>query len=84
MTLKRALILTTLVSAQLALASTAQAVTQGSLKTCKTFQERIDYYAAREKQGGKPVQLESWKREREKFENKFTLYNCKVFEGKLK
>lgn len=83
MTLQRSLILVSLLSAPLLLAGNAQATPQGSLKSCKIFQQRIDYFAAKEAAGGKPEQLEGWKREREKLEQRFKLYNCEIFTSQV-
>lgn len=66
------------------LAAPVLAIEQGSLEACRAIQAKIDYYTDLKRQGGSASQINNWHRMRNKYKQKFSYNNCKVYRGKLR
>ena len=47
------------------------------LDDCRKIQRKIDHYTALRRGGGSSKQMESWKRKRQEYKDRFRLGNCK-------
>lgn len=56
---------------------------QGAISSCQTVKDRIEQYSDKRRHGGSVRQMESWKRSRDHYAEKYTQYNCVKWRTKL-
>lgn len=56
---------------------------EGSLSSCQSIKDRIDYYQSLRRKGGTAQQMETWKKYKKREQKKFSRMNCKKWRSKL-
>ena len=57
---------------------------EATLSECRQWQEKINYYTKLRKAGGSVRQMESWKRQRGEYEEKFRRSRCQKYGKQVK
>ena len=55
----------------------------GTLKQCKGYHKRIDYYTALRRNGGSANSMEKWKQKRNNYKDRYREKNCRKWGSKL-
>jgi len=76
--------LTAVLLLNLALIPAGHALEQGSLATCQSIKDRIDYYTDLKRKGGSSSKMASLQKQRNKYQALFAENLCRNYLGRLK
>ncbi|WP_444930414.1 hypothetical protein ACJJIF_01060 [Microbulbifer sp. SSSA002] len=76
-------LLTIALASALAASNPAAAQEDASFKQCKKWQQKVEKFREKRKDGGSGEQMEKWKDKIKKLREKFEDYNCEKYKYQL-